>query len=1080
LALCNDNFIYEVGLMILSMKRRFPYLIVMGTIFLKSIGIGLSQANKDNPPDWENPAVFSRNTEAPHATYIPYDNFKAAVDNNKARSPYYLSLDGIWKFKWVPNTSDRPVDFYKDDYNVSRWDDFPVPSNWEFKGYGQPIYLDEANAFKGDPPKVPRDNNPVGSYRRKFTIPDTWKGRQVFLHFGGVNSAFYVWMNGWEVGYSEDSKTPAEFNITKYLRKGENTLALQVFRFSDGSYLEAQDMWRISGIERSVYLFSTPNVMIRDFFVTAGLDDTYKNGKLRVRVNIRNCLQAPARNYKLRIDLLNTKKPSVLGTPMETPVDIHEQSETELSLEKLVPSPLHWTAETPNLYTLGLMLLDPSGTVIETTSCKVGFRNVEIKNGQLLVNGVAIYIKGVNRHEHDPQNARVVSEELMLKDIRSIKQFNINAVRTSHYPNVPCWYELCDEYGLYVIDEANIESHGVSFDPDKTLANNPEWQAAHLDRTRRMVERDKNHPSVIIWSLGNEAGDGVNFQATYAWIKKRDNTRPVQSEPAKKNPHTDIYCPMYARIGQLKEYVQTEQARPLIMCEYAHAMGNSEGNLQDYWDVIYANRQLQGGLIWDWVDQGILKKNERGESFWAYEGDFGPQEIPTAKNFCCNGLVLPDRKPHPHIWEVKKVYQYVKTEPVDLNTGTVRIVNKFDFTNLKNYSISWKVEAEGQIIANGLLPPLDVAPHAYVNVKLPIPSFEPEPGVEYFLTLSCRTTEATLLIPKGHEIAWDEFKLPASKSIEKRLDFASLPPMKMNERGNYIQIEGKNFTIDFDKSTGTFSSLKYEGTELFKSGPIPDFWRAPTDNDYGNGMPLRCAVWREAGAKRKVEPVTLKILIGRQIQIDVSLTLPAGNSRYSTRYTIYGSGDIIITNTFNPGTANLPELPRFGIQMTLPVEFDNMTWYGRGPHENYWDRNTSAAVSVYSGKVTDQYHPYIRPQENGYKTDVRWVALTNNEGIGLLAVGMPLICTSASHFLADDYEYGPEKDQRHPTDMRKRDLVTFNVDYKQMGVGGDNSWGAKPHDEYMLFAKLYSYTFRLRPFSKRNGSPHILSKLKFE
>ena len=1030
--------------------------------------------------DWENPAVLSRNTEPPHATCVPYASAGDAAQGDPSRSPFRISLDGLWKFKWVPSPSDAPAGFEKEDYDVGGWTDFPVPSNWEFKGYGQPIYLDEAMPFRGDPPYVPRDNNPVGSYRRAFTVPDAWKGRQVFLHFGGVNSAFYVWVNGKEVGYSEDSKTPAEFNITKYVRPGENTLALKVFRYSDGSWLEAQDMWRISGIERSVQLYSTPDVRIRDFQVNASLDNTFKNGKLDVRVSVRNHRPGPVRGYRLKVELLGPDGASAIRAPLHCAVAVPAGGETDGVVEGLVTLPLHWTAETPNLYTVVVSLLDPKDRTIEAVSSKTGFRNVEIRDDLLRVNGVPIRIRGVNRHEHDPRNAKVVSEELMVEDIRLMKRFNINAVRTSHYPNVPRWYELCDRYGLYLVDEANIESHGVGFDPDKTLANKPEWQAAHLDRTRRMVERDKNHPSVIIWSLGNEAGDGINFQATYAWIKKRDTTRPVQYEGAKLNPHTDIFCPMYARIPRLEEYARTNEDRPLIMCEYAHALGNSVGNLQDYWDVILAHPELQGGFIWDWVDQGILRTNGKGEAFWAYGGDFGPQEVPTSKNFCCNGLVLPDRKPHPHVWEVKKVYQQIHASPVDLEAGKLRIENRFDFTDLREYAGAWKLEAEGRTVGGDNLPEIELAPHQSLDIEVPYPKFAPEPGIEYFLTVSWKTRKATPLVPAGHEAAWDQFLLPVQAPESKTVDPGGLPPLIMKENGDSFFFEGKNFSLMFEKAAGTIASLKYEGADVLGSGPVPDFWRAPTDNDYGNEMPVRCAVWREAGRARKITATTGERLGPNHARVDVTGTLPAGNSGFTASYTIYGSGDIIVSQTFTPGADGLPELPRFGMQMVLPAGFDTMTWYGRGPHENYWDRNTSAAVGVYSGNVMDQYHPYIRPQENGYKTDVRWVALTNGEGKGLLAVGMPLISMAASRFLPDDYEYGPEKDQRHPTDMKPRDMVVFNVDLRQMGVGGDTSWGAKPHDEYMLFPKSYSYSYRLRPFSRKDGTPEVLSKEIFE
>ena len=1062
-----------------TLQRIFLPGVVIAVLAAGSVRL-MERPQKRALSDWENPAVFSRNAEPPHADCLPFDTAAEALDANPAASPYFQSLDGLWKFKWVPKPAQRPRDFYKDSYDVSPWEEFPVPSNWEFRGYGQPIYLDEAMPFKSDPPFVPRDNNPVGSYRRTFTVPGTWKDRQVFLRFGGVNSAFYVWVNGREAGYSEDSKSPVEFNITRFLRTGENTLALQVYRYSDGSYLEAQDMWRISGIERSVDLYSTPDVMIRDFFAVPKLDERFKDGKLTVRINVKNFLQAPVFGYKLSVELFDPeKKPLWKDTP-GSPIKIDPQSETEYLIETAVRTPLHWTAETPNLYGLVISILDSAGRPVEAVSGQIGFRNIEIKNGRLLVNGVPIRIKGVNRHEHDPVKAKVVSAELMLEDIRLMKQFNINAVRTSHYPNVPRWYELCDQYGLYVIDEANIESHGVPFDADKTLANKPEWQAAHLDRTRRMLERDKNHPSIIIWSLGNEAGDGINFQATYAWIKRRDPTRPVQYEPAGLNPHTDIYCPMYARIPQIKEYASKPQARPLIMCEYAHAMGNSVGNFQDYWDVIESNPQLQGGLIWDWVDQGILRKNEKGEPFWAYGGDFGPQEVPTSKNFCCNGLVLPDRQLHPHIWEVKKVYQYIKSKPVDLSRGLVEIQNKYDFIDLKHFAMSWKIEAEGRVMTRGTYPRVELSPHRSKEIRLPLPSFAPEPGLEYFLRLSWRTTEDGPLIPKDHEIAWDQMRLPAFKPVAKETDVSSLPALSLKEEKDSLFIEGRSFTLLFDKAQGTIASLKFEGRELLISGPIPDFWRAPTDNDYGNGMPVRCALWREAGRKRKVKAVTSQRLSAGHARIDVKGTIPPRNSEFILSYTVFGSGDLIVTQTFKPGSTDLPEMPRFGLQMVLRREFDTITWNGRGPQENYWDRQASAAVGVYSGKVQDQYHPYIRPQENGYKTDVRWVTLTNAEGLGLMAVGMPLVGTAASHFLPDDYEFGPEKGQRHPTDMKERDLIVFNLDDKQMGVGGDTSWGAKPHDEYLILpTKELMFRFRLRPFSKKDGLPAELSKMRF-
>jgi len=669
----------------------------------------------------------------------------------------------------------------------------------------------------------------------------------------------------------------------------------------------------------------------------------------------------------------------------------------------------------------------------------------------------------------------------MIKDIQLMKKFNINAVRTSHYPNHPRWYELGDKYGLYIVDEANIESHGMGYDPDKTLGNNPEWKAAHLDRTIRMVERDKNHPSIIIWSLGNEAGDGVNFKATSAWIKKRDPSRPVQYERAGTRPHTDIVCPMYRTIHHLQEYLRKGlDGRPLIMCEYAHAMGNSVGNLQNYWDFFDQHKELQGGFIWDWVDQGLLKRTEEGEEFWAYGGDFGPPGTPSDLNFCINGLVFPDRKLHPHIWEVKKVYQCIKVKPIDLKAGKIEIQNRYDFMNLSEFDISWAVRAEEEEIAKGKLPGMDVRPHDLKVITLPLPKIRPEVGVEYFLNMRFRTIEETLLIPKGYEVAWEQFKLPLYKPAPK-VDLAEFPELSLNETEKSVQIKGQNFSVIADKRTGEITSLVYEGTEFIKRGPVPNFWRAPTDNDFGSNMPKRLAIWKEASTKRSVAEFQARQISAQEVQIDVVFTLPAVNSKYYTTYKVFGSGDIIITNKFVPGSKDLPEIPRIGMTKTLPVEFENISWYGRGPHESYWDRKSGAAVGVYSGKVMDQYHPYIRPQENGNKTDVRWVALTNDKGLGLLAVGMPLLSISAHHFLNQDFDPGPVKQQRHTYHLRKRDLVTLNPDYKQMGVGGDTSWGdrARPHPEYTLYAKEYSYSFRLRPFSSKDETPMALSKQRF-
>ncbi len=1027
--------------------------------------------------DWENIAVVNRNCEPPHSTYVPYKSVEDARTNAPERAPFLLSLSGLWKFRWVPKQSEKPRDFFLPEYDVSGWGDFPVPANWEFRGFGVPLYYDEANDFPPDPPRVPRENNPVGFYRRNFEIPPSWSGRRIFLHFGGVRSAFHVWVNGLYVGFSKDSKSPAEFDITSSVKEGENVLAVEVYRFSDGTYLEAQDTWRISGIERPVFLFSTPQVMIRDFFVRAGLDEKYRDGRLDVAVSVKNYLPREV-SAKISCDLFDVDGRPLFKEPLTDNVLLPPESERELLLQAEVASPNPWTAETPNLYHLVISLAGDDGVIEESVPCRIGFRTVEVKDGQLLVNGIPVTIRGVNRHEWHPTEARVLSEEDMLNDVRLMKRFNINAVRTSHYPNDPRWYDLCDVHGLYVVDEANIESHGISFDPDKTLANKPEWQAAHMDRIKRLVERDKNHPSVIIWSMGNEAGDGVNFESAYRWIKERDPGRPVQYEKAGRRPHTDIFCPMYATIEKIADYAAEERDKPLILCEYAHAMGNSVGNLADYWEVIDAHRQLQGGFIWDWADQAYWKADEKGGGFWAYGGDFGPESRPSDKNFLCNGLVFPDRTPHPHIYEVKKVYQPVRFDALDLERGKVRIRNAYDFIDLESLTFDWAIEEDGRTLFEGKMDPPDIPPRGFMEISIPLPEIESVPGAEYFLILRAKTAEETPLVPEGYEAAWEQFRLPVASS-PMELDLSEFPPLEIQEDDALVLIRGRHFGLLFDRTEGYISWLTYKRQEIFQKGPVPDFWRAPTDNDYGNGMPVRCAIWREAGKERIVDAIQIDQPEPSKAVLTVHMTLPNVNSQYSTRYTIFGSADIIVENTFVPGRKDLPELPRFGMKLALPMGFDRITWFGRGPHESYWDRKTGAAVGLYSGLVMDQYHPYIRPQENGNKTDVRWMAVMDAQGRGLLTVGLPLLSASASHHDIEDFEAGPEKGQRHPQDITRRRRTFVNLDYRQMGIGGDNSWGARPHEKYTLSPREYTYAFRLRPFDREDRPPSVLSRQTF-
>jgi len=1023
-------------------------------------------------PDWENPEMVGQNKEPAHCTLMVYPDVETAMVGTREASPFYKSLNGNWKFNWVRKPADRPADFYKPDYDVSNWKVIPVPSNWQMHGYGIPIYTNVTYPFPKNPPHIPHDYNPVGSYRTTFAVPDEWKDRQVFIHFDGVKSAFYLWINGEKVGYSQGSMTPAEFNITSYLRDGENVLAAEVYRWSDGSYLEDQDMWRLSGIYRDVYLFSTPTVHMRDFFVRSDLDERYEDASLRVTAKIRNYGREVAGTHTVSVTLLEpTGKPFSKDPLMSQSVsEIAAHGEAVLEMVAPVPNPRKWSAETPNLYTMLLTLKDASGKLIEVERCPIGFREVEIKDNQLFVNGVSIKIKGVNRHEHDPDHGRAVPLSRMVQDIKLLKQNNINTVRTSHYPDQPVWYDLCDRYGIYLIDEANIESHGMGYKLDETLGNKPEWGKAHVDRVTSMVERDKNHPSVIIWSMGNEAGSGCNFDAASAAARKLDPTRPIHYE--RYNDIADIHSEMYYRIPQLIKYARGNPAKPFILCEYAHAMGNSVGNLQDYWDVIEAFPCLTGGCIWDFVDQGLRKKAPNGTEFWAYGGDYGDE--PNDGNFCCNGIVQPDRRPNPSLHEVKKVYQNIKVEPVDLVAGKVRVRNKYDFLKLDFVEPSWELARDGEIIQRGTLPVLSVEPKITQEITVPFTKPEPTPGAEYFLKITFSLAKDALWAERGHVVAWDQFQVPFEVAPVAAIGVAAMPDVTLRESSREITVNGKDFAVTVGKDSGAIESFECGGKQLIGAALIPNFWRAPIDNDRGNGMPKRLAVWRSAGAARRVVAVEATLVTPQVVKITADMILPAGGSKYRSIYTVYGSGDVIVENTFEPGK-KLPNLPRFGMQMAMPAEFDMVRWYGRGPHESYWDRKTSAAVGLYSGSVEELIHPYIRPQENANRTDVRWVAFTNSGGIGLLAVGMPVLNFSAWPYTMQDLE-----EATHNYELPRRDFITVNLDYQQMGVGGDNSWGARTHREYTLPAKPYSYCFRLVPISETTTDLSALVKRSFQ
>jgi beta-galactosidase len=1023
-------------------------------------------------PELENPGITGINNLAPHAWAIPFPDIQTWMTRKSMESPWCMLLNGNWKFYWSKNPYERPTEFYKMNFDVSSWQEIPVPSDWQMQGYDYPIYTNISYPFHADPPfreimdttdnpsfacppYIPKTYNPVGSYRHTFTVPQEWAGKRIILHFGGVNSAAFYWLNGAKLGYSEDSKTPVEFDITDKVSSGENTLAVEVYRWCDGSYLEDQDFMRLSGIERDVYIYATTKVHIYDYFIQTDLINDYRDAELSVTVDLKNYMLAMAAgNYILELKILD-KENSEVASAREK-IDMNQKASARVVFKETVKEPLKWTAETPNLYKM--ILTVQGGKEKELIGCKFGFREVEIINGQLCINGKPIYIKGVNRHEHDEKTGHVISEKGMLQDIALMKQNNINTVRTCHYPNAPRWYELCDKYGIYLIDEANIESHGMGYDTLQTLGNKPEWMEAHMNRTKRMVERDKNHPSVIIWSLGNEAGNGCNFYATYDWIKDRDKTRPVQYERAIGDRNTDIMCPMYMPATLLEDYAKKHTDKPLIQCEYAHSMGNSTGDFVDYWNVIEKYTILQGGIIWDWVDQGIAQYNKDGKKYWAYGGDFGPENVPSDNNFCDNGLVSADRRPHPALHEVKKVYQNVKFRMLD--SMKFEISNGFIFTDMNGYDFSYSVEEDGIQKLEGHITPFSLLPGQKKVVSIPVNDLDIKKGHEYFITLSAAQKDSALLVPEGYVIACDQFRLPFSES--ETISENSNGKLTLEKSSGHIAITGDHFSIVFDAS-GWLSGYRMNEREIIRSPLKPNFWRAPIDNDYGNNMQNRLKVWKTVVDSIKLISIEAKQVSPGNIEIHALYSLPSVQSTWESTYRVFSDGQIAVSNNLHMNNLNLPEIPRIGMHMQLQHDYLNMEYFGRGPWENYSDRNTSAFVSRFKLNVHDQYFLYVRPQENNYHTDVRWMSLANNEGNGLMVKGEPVFCSSALENAMEDFDDGEKNDQRHITDIVPRNFVEWCIDYKQMGVGGDDSWGAKPLAKYMLFPGDYHYEFVIVP-----------------
>ena len=1092
---------------------------------------GMAYADGSSPqpvkPYWQDIQVVAVNKEKPRSSFMSYADRETALTSRFEKSPYYSLLNGTWKFFFVDSYKDLPQNITDPSVNTSSWDDITVPGNWEVQGHGVAIYTNHGYEFKPrnpQPPLLP-EANPVGVYRRDIEIPASWDNRDIYLHIGGAKSGLYVYLNGKEVGYSEDSKNPAEFLINKYLQPGKNVLTLKIFRWSTGSYLECQDFWRMSGIERDVFLWSQPKASIQDFRVVSTLDDTYTNGIFKLAVDLKNHTQE-TKNLNVGYELLDAK--GNLVTSEANDIWVSPASPQTASFEYDLKNVAPWSAEHPNLYKL-LMTIKEEGKVIEVVPFNVGFRRFEMKqidqvaeDGKpytvLLFNGQPVKFKGVNIHEHNPETGHYVTEELMRKDFELMKQNNINAVRLCHYPQDRKFYELCDEYGLYVYDEANIESHGMYYSLKKggTLGNNPEWLIPHMDRTMNMYERNKNYPSVTFWSLGNEAGNGYNFYQTYLYLKDKEinsMNRPVNYERALWEWNTDMYVPQYPSAEWLEEIGRKGSDRPVAPSEYSHAMGNSSGNLWDQWKAIYKYPNLQGGFIWDWVDQGILEKDKNGREYYTYGGDYRVT-APSDGNFLCNGIVNPDRTPHPAMAEVKYAHQNIGFEAIDLANGLFRVTNRFYFTNLKKYMVHYSVTANNKVVRSGKVS-LDIEPQASKEFTVPVGNLKPQAGTEYFVNFNVTTVEKEPLIPIGHEIACDQFRLPIESP--KKAFKTSGPKLTVSTNGDNLSASSSKVNFMFNKKTGIVTSYKVDGTEYFSEGfgIQPNFWRAPTDNDYGNGMPKRLQVWKESSKNFNVTDATVT-MDGNNAVVNVNYLLPAGNL-YIVNYTIYPSGAVNVaarftstdmdaaqtevsestrTATFTPGRdaarkeASKLNVPRIGVRFRLPASMNQVEYFGRGPAENYLDRNAGSMVGLYKSTAEELYFPYVRPQENGHHTDTRWVSLsTGKKGLLIQAdntIGFNALRNSIEDF--DDEEatglsrqwsnFTPEqvanhdeaaaknvlRRQHHINNITPRDFVEVCVDLKQQGVAGYDSWGSRPEPAYTLPAnREYNWGFTLIP-----------------
>ena len=1026
---------------------------------------------------WLDPEVNQVNREARHAHFFAYENEDLARQADKAKSARFLSMEGKWKFNFVKDHQDAPEGFFALKYDDSKWTDFPVPGLFELNGYGDPIYKNMGYAwsttFKSNPPYISETNNYTGSYRHTFELPQDWNGQEVFFHVGSATSNLSLWVNGKYVGYSEDSKVAAEFNITKYLKKGQNLIAMQIMRWCDGSYLEDQDFWRFTGIAREVYLYATPKVHVQDFFVNADLKNDYQEGVLSGEINI-----AQAKGKTVELQLIDPQGEQV----RQTSATMFNNGPLTFRFETLGQVKA-WTAETPNLYTL-FITLKQGDKVLEVIPQRIGFRHIEIKGGQLLVNGQPILIKGADRHELDPDNGYIVSVDRMIQDIKIMKYLNINAVRTCHYPDDPRWYDLCDEYGIYLTAESNLESHGMGYG-EGTLAKRADYAKAHIERQEGNVMSHKNHPSIIVWSLGNEAGYGPNFEKAYDWIKAYDQSRPVQYEQAGHAGKTDIFCPMYMDYNDAEKYVKTDNPRPLIECEYAHAMGNSIGGFKEYWDLIRKYPKFQGGYIWDFVDQGLRDMSKvTGKEIFTYGGDYGRYPA-SDNNFNCNGIIAPDRRLNPHAYEVRYYYQNVWITDKGLKDGKIEIYNENFFKTLDDLELEWFVGGAsgghhhdnpgrpegmtfghgGTIAVNGIAPQQRKVITIEAMQKVIERVLGHHGDQEIFVIFQFKSREAQPLIEKGQIVARQQFVLNPYQFPEIKAETAAV---QKEETESYVKFDAAGTTLTVGKWSGMIDYLDVDGQTMLidRESITPEFWRAPTDNDYGAWLQQRFGVWKAPQMKIK------DCQVGDN-SVAVTFDMPEVQAVLTMTYTLQPNGEVVVNEHFVPNppkegkdVVRIPPMFRYGMQLQMPKQYDQVCYYGRGPVENYCDRNNSEFIGLYRNKVSDEYYPYVRPQESGNHTDVRWFQVIDAKGRGLEFFSDAPMEASALRFLTEDLDDGVVKDKkigRHSGDLIERPLTQVHIQQRQMGLGCVNSWGAWPLPDYLVNREERSFTFVIRP-----------------